>query len=89
MPLTFIAAKDLCLKVIRLASVGIILSYITKIAHLFTATDNYTKYKIENTQDKSLRIKNGQIFQKFTCTDFFKFRNESFFISYSILIQLQ
>lgn len=50
MPLNFIAAKDICLKVIRMATIGIKSSYITKLAHLYTAEDKYTTYEIENTQ---------------------------------------
>lgn len=50
MPLNFIAAKDICLKVIRMATIGIKSSHITKLAHLYTAEDKYTTYEIENTQ---------------------------------------
>lgn len=50
MPLTFIAAKDISLKVIRMTTIGIRSSYITKLAHLYTTEDKYTTYEIENTQ---------------------------------------
>lgn len=33
-----------------MATIGIKSSYITKLAHLYTAEDKYTTYEIENTQ---------------------------------------
>lgn len=43
MPLTFVAAKDLSLKVIRMGTIGIRSSLISKLVHIHTAEDNYRK----------------------------------------------
>lgn len=50
MPLTFVAAKNLCLKGIKMGTILIKSGNITKCAHLYTTEDNYTKYKIQFIQ---------------------------------------
>lgn len=85
MPLNFIAAKDICLKVIRMATIGIKSSYITKLAHLYTAEDKYTTYEIENTETYERANRMAKYFTNSGAQIFFLFRNEDYFISSLIL----
>lgn len=84
-PLNFIAAKDICLKVIRMATIGIKSSHITKLAHLYTAEDKYTTYEIENTQTYERANRMAKYFTNSDAQIFFLFRNEDYFISSLIL----
>lgn len=85
MPLTFIATKDICIRVIRMATIGIKSSYITKLVHLYTAEDKYTTYEIENTQTYERANRMAKYFTNSGAQIFFLLRNEDYFISSLIL----